>query len=241
MSAGRRVARNPPGGGGRFSASIAGVHRARSRIVLWIAAAAIAVVAGVGVWKRAVRPNLFPKNFGVVEAGQIYRSGELSPEAMRRVVSEHGIRTVVDLGAHKDDPVSDRREQRTCDALGVTRYAMRLEGDSTGNPNYYVQALRLMSDPEKRPVLVHCNAGAERTGCAVILYRHFVQGKGIEEVYPETFEYRHSDERNPKLRETLNKWGEKIGAAFRDGGLISEPGVGPLDDPVPVAPVVARP
>lgn len=197
---------------------------------------ALAIAAALGAWKRLIRPNLFPKNFGVVEAGQVYRSGELTPEAMRKVVTQNGVRTVLDLGAHKDDPVSDCREQRTCDALGVTRYRMSLEGDSTGNPNYYVQALRLMSDPSKRPILVHCNAGAERTGCAVILYRHFVQGRAIEEVYPEAFEYRHSDERNPKLRQTLNDWAEKIGEAYARGGLISGPGVDPLPEPAPVSP-----
>jgi len=219
----------------RREANIVPVTRARPSPLLWLALAALAVFCAVGVWKRAIRPHVFPKNFGVVEAGQIYRSGELSPEAMRRVVADHGIKTVIDFGAHEAGSPSEMRERRVCDVLGVERYQMRLEGDSQGNANYYVQALRLMNDPAKRPILVHCAAGSERTGCAVILYRHVVQGKPIDDVYHEAYEHRHSDDRNPKLRWMLDTWAAKVGAAYRDGGLI--PDQEPLPDPVPVAPV----
>jgi protein tyrosine/serine phosphatase len=42
--------------------------------------------------------------------------------------------------------------------------------------------LALLDDSRSLPILVHCNAGAERTGCAVILYRHVVHGKAIDDV-----------------------------------------------------------
>jgi len=203
------------------------VRRDWLRTAWWCAAAILAVFACVGLWKRAIRPNLFPKNFGEVVPGQVYRSGELSPGAMRRVVAEHGIRTVIDFGAFEPGSAGEARERRVCDVLGVTRYEMRLWGDATGNPNYYVEALRMMADPVKRPILVHCSAGSERTSCAVILYRHVVEGKAIDDVYHEAFDYKHRDDRNPKLREMLERWSDKIGAAYRDGGQI------PGEEPVP--------
>lgn len=195
----------------------------------------LAVVLGAVTWQKAIKPNVIPKNFGVVVPGQIYRSGELTPSTLQRVVQENGVRTILDLGTFPAGSPGDRREQRTAEALNVTRYRLDLNGDATGNPNYYVQALRLMNDPAKRPLLVHCGAGAERTGCAVILYRYVIEGKPIGEVYHEAFEHRHDPARNPKLRQVLDEWGEKIGQAFRSGGQI--PGIDPAPElrPAPIS------
>jgi hypothetical protein len=39
-----------------------------------------------------------------------------------------------------------------------------------------LQALRIMADPANRPLMVHCQHGADRTGALVALYRVVVQG-----------------------------------------------------------------
>ncbi|MCC6230674.1 MAG: tyrosine-protein phosphatase [Phycisphaerales bacterium] len=191
----------------------------------------LAVVLGVWFYVDGVRPNLVPKNFGVVEEGKLYRAGELTTAAMRRVVEQHRIRTIVDLGACEPGSREDRRAADVADALGVERYRFHLHGDSTGNPNNYVQALAIMTDPARQPVLVHCGAGSERTGCAVVLYRAAVQRKSVPESYPETFEFKHRDEQNPWLRKTLEAWGIKILRAHAAGVQI--PGVEQLAEPAP--------
>lgn len=195
--------------------------------------AAIALIAALAVWfyVGGVRPNLFPKNFGVVDQGRLYRAGELSTAAMRRVVEQYRIRTIVDLGAAAEGSRDDQRAAVVADALGVERYRFHLHGDSTGNPNNYVQALAIMTDPAKQPVLVHCGAGSERTGCAVVLYRAAVQRKSVPESFPETFEFKHRDEQNPWLRKMLDTWGIKILRAHAAGVQI--PDAEQLPAPVP--------
>jgi protein tyrosine/serine phosphatase len=196
----------------------------------------LAVLLGALAWQKAIKPNVIPKNFGVVVPGQIYRSGELTPSTLRKVVEENQIRTILDLGTFTEGSAGDRREQATAHALGVVRYRFSLNGDATGNPNFYVQALQLMNDPAKRPILVHCGAGSERTGCVVILYRNIIEGKAIDDVYTEALEYRHRPERNPRLRQVLDEWGSKIQRAFESGTQI--PGIDPAPDlkPVPATP-----
>jgi protein tyrosine/serine phosphatase len=193
--------------------------------------AIIAVVLGALAWQKLVRPHVIPKNFGEVVPGPIYRSGELTAGTLQKLVNEKGIRTVVDLGTFPADSAAERREQRAAEALHITRYRFDLYGDATGNPNYYVQALRLMNDPQNQPILVHCGAGAERTGCAVILYRHIIEGKPIDEAYDEARRHRHDPDRNPRLREVLDQWGPKIKDAFLSGGQI--PGTEPAPEPRP--------
>src|SRR5262249_45716480 len=48
------------------------------------------------------------------------------------------------------------------------------------------EALKIMADPQNRPLLIHCQQGADRTGAMVALYRVVVQGwpaeKAVEEM-----------------------------------------------------------
>jgi protein tyrosine phosphatase (PTP) superfamily phosphohydrolase (DUF442 family) len=208
-----------------------GTRSARSgsgRVLLIVAIAAAALFVAGGM---SYSFNTVPKNFGIVQPGKIYRSGELTVASFHRVVEERGIRTVVDLGAYDKDPAGEERMRRAAQAVGITRFVLPLEGDATGNPNRYVQALRIINDPARQPVLVHCSAGTQRTGCLVMLQRHIVEGKSYHEVFHEAVEHRHDPSDNPHLLLMLADWGDKIEAAYRAGTLI--PGVEPVPDPVP--------
>ncbi len=167
-----------------------------------------------------VHPNIFPRNFGIVEPGKLYRSAALTPAAFARVAREHGIRTIVDLGGFDKDPVGERTAQRTAEALGIQRYVFELEGDGTGNPNAYVAALRVLADPSKHPVLVHCSAGAQRTSGCIMLYKDIVLGKPLAETYPESRRYKHDPRDNPRLFPFVQQHEPKIAEAFRAGGQI---------------------
>eukprot|EP00913_Durusdinium_trenchii_P005871 g5483.t1 len=167
------------------------------------------VALGVLAWIQVLQPNLFPKNFGVVREGQLYRAGVLTPRAFQKIVHEHGVRTVVDLGANHPGSPGELREQSALDALGVERVSLRLFGDAQGDPNEYVRALRVMTDSQRGPVLVHCAAGAQRTGAAVAFYRMLIEGTSLDDAMAEAQQYRHDPQDNPHLREMLVKLHER--------------------------------
>ncbi|QYU66426.1 tyrosine-protein phosphatase [Leptolyngbya sp. 15MV] len=179
--------------------------------------AVVALIAVGAVLAASAKPDLFPKNFGVVEAGKVYRSGQLTPAAFRRVVERHGIRTIIDMGSGKDHPEVERLNAAVARSLGVRRYVAALEGDARGNPNWYVWALRLASDPENQPVLIHCGAGSERTGCIVALYDNVHRGVPLDQGYIETKRFGHRPTRNPHLRDVMEKYGPSIVEAYRAG------------------------
>jgi len=201
------------------------------------------VAAAALLWVYAARPNLVPKNFGVVDEGRIYRSGQLTPSAMRRVVEKYHIKTVIDLGSYWDldrlaDPRGEERNQRVADALRVKRYVMHLYGDGTGNLNWYVHALRIMNDPARQPVLVHCGAGSERTSVACILYEQMhgtlTNAEGVERARA----FRHNPGRNPHVREVLDASGAAILRCAREGGQLS--GFPAIAEPKPEVREAAR-
>lgn len=187
-----------------------------------VVAAVAAVVALIMLWK-SVRHQFAPRNFGVVEPGCIFRSGRLTPRMIRKVRREHGIKTIIDLGAFPAGTDDELLMQRTARELGLTRYVMRgVFGNATGNPNVYLRAVRLLADADSHPVLIHCAAGAERTGAAVILFRHLVQGKPIDEVYDEALRFRHDPLKNKEMKGYVERHAPAIRRAFELGGDIPD-------------------
>lgn len=186
----------------------------------------IAAVVGLGAWYGVVGvyPNLVPKNFGVVEPGVLYRAGWLTPAATTKVVQEHNIKTIIDFGGFDHRPAHHERAQRTADALGVRRVVLPLWGDAQGDPNRYAEALRIVTDPENQPVLVHCAAGSERTGCLVGLFRMKTEGYTVDEVIAESQTFNHDPEKNPHLRTMLETWSGPVLEAVRTGERVDYDG-----------------
>jgi DSP-PTPase phosphatase fused to NAD+ Kinase len=214
----------------------------RSSVVLAICAGLL--LAGLLALLH-VQDLFWPRNFGVVTEGAIYRSARLSPSMLTEVVERHGIRTLVDLGAYAD-PERGHRVDEVLHAHGAERVAIRMHGDGRGNPNGYLEALRVMADPARRPVLIQCAAGAQRTSALVLLYRRVVEGVPIQETYPESFDFGHEPDEWILLA-YLADWAGPIEAAFRTGGPVANaaplppPGAGGIDArdgarPLPGAP-----
>lgn len=182
--------------------------------------AVVAVLVGVVLFIEGVRPHIVPKRFSEVVHGKIYRAGKLTSRAMADVVAEHNIKTIIDLGAYERGSSGDQRLARTAQALGATRYRFDLVGDSTGDPNDYVDVLRILIDPASQPVLVHCGAGTERTGCTVALYRHYFEGVPLSRAFAEADAKGHDPSDNPLLLRTLLDWSPAIEHALRTGERI---------------------
>jgi hypothetical protein len=192
----------------------------------------VSALALLGVFfKPTVSSNLSPKNYAEVDPGKLCRAGQLSPAQFRAIAESHHIRTIIDLGSYDRDSAGDRRNQRTADALGIPRYRFDLNGDATGNPNAYVQGLLLMIDPARQPALVHCGAGSERTGCAVILYNNLLYNTPIEQGLADSRQFKHDPARNPRLEEVLAQFATPILDAVR--GHTQIPGQPELPEPRP--------
>lgn len=122
---------------------------------------------------RIVQPGL--PNFHRVDDG-LYRGAQPSAEGMRSL-ERMGVRTVVNLRLTH----SDR------DELHGTRLAYEHIHFAAWHPeDEDVEAfLRIATDPARRPVFVHCQHGADRTGMMVAIYRMVVQGWSADDAIAE--------------------------------------------------------
>ncbi len=162
-------------------------HRCRW---LLLAIALAAFVAGAFWWDQH-KGNYFPKNFGVVEPGQIYRSGQLSPALIKKTLTNNNVKVVISLENYNPKKPLQKAEFDACRELGIERLNFPLAGNGTGDVNSYVSAIAAMDAAVKEgnPVLVHCAAGAQRTGGVIAAYELLVRGKSPAEVRREMLRY----------------------------------------------------
>jgi protein tyrosine phosphatase (PTP) superfamily phosphohydrolase (DUF442 family) len=98
----------------------------------------------------------------------VWRSAQPSAEGLRRAHVDLGVRTVVNLRSFHSD--RDLVAGAGLDLVEIPMVAWHADDDQI------VAALRVLVDPARRPVLVHCQHGVDRTGLVIGAYRRVVQG-----------------------------------------------------------------
>ncbi len=118
------------------------------------------------------------RQFRVVEEGILYRSGQLTLPGLKRLIHDHGIKTVVTFrdADRPDQPPPDLAEEQYCrkQELNYHRITPRAWWGSDGSVPARIgvrQFLKVMRDPANYPVLMHCFAGVHRTGAHCAIYR----------------------------------------------------------------------
>ena len=199
---------------------------------LWVGVtAAVAAVAGAAIVWDAVKYDFIPKKFGTVEEGGLYRSGQISAALFAPTVRDHGIDTVICLTGNDTTNPDHVAEVAAVEAMpGVKLRRFPLRGDGTGDFDTYKSALAALTIARRsnRVTLVHCAAGAQRTGSLIAAYRLLVKRDDPAEVYAELGRYgwRPSDS---TMLDYLNAHLAECAEMLYDRGLISE-----MPDPVPV-------
>jgi len=106
----------------------------------------------------------------------LYRSAQPTAEGMKNL-REFGIKTIVSFRSFH----SDRDEIGTTD-VGYEHFPMHPWYPKT---EAVVRFLQIVTNPERTPVLIYCQHGADRTGTASALYRIVIQGWTKEEAIEE--------------------------------------------------------
>jgi protein tyrosine phosphatase (PTP) superfamily phosphohydrolase (DUF442 family) len=173
-----------------------------ARIVRWALVAAVVVLLTVVPFVRFRAVYAHGKRLREVEPGRVYRSGQMNADGFRDARDECGIRTVVCLRDDAPDPDvalsfcscgGTVKESELCRQLGLRFVYITPDlvprGDVPAKrPEAIERFLEVMDDPASYPVLIHCNAGLNRTGVLVAVYRMEKQGWTRAEAFRETLD-----------------------------------------------------
>ncbi|MCH9655199.1 MAG: dual specificity protein phosphatase family protein [Planctomycetes bacterium] len=165
------------------------------------------IAVSVLIWEEFLEDRLVAKRWGVVEPGKIYRSGQISSYLIEPVLLENKIEKVIALNGSDLKKPYLKTEVETARKLNIDHQVLHLIGDGTGDVEDYAEAVAEIMRCEKagKPVLVHCAAGAQRTGGVVAAYRMLVQKKTPEEAYQELLEYNWKPHKDQALINYLNQ------------------------------------
>lgn len=168
---GRLEATNCPGRNGGTAPSGPGAILTRLRIaaaLMLILATLVPAALGAERPERwatpvaaAGAPNLHRVN------DSFFRSAQPSAEGMKNLEAL-GVKTVLSLRSFN----SDKQEARE-----TKLQLVRVRFDTWDvDEDELIEALRILRDPARQPVLVHCKHGADRTGMIVALHRILFEG-----------------------------------------------------------------
>ncbi|WP_182713185.1 tyrosine-protein phosphatase [Brevundimonas aurantiaca] len=146
------------------------VGRVAVRAALLAAILIAVVIAYVGA-------TAMTGNFHTVAEGEVYRSAQPSPAALERYVREHGIRTVINLRGENPSDGWYQDEVATSRRLGLRHIDFRMSA-KRGITRREAWGLIQIMQRAPKPILIHCESGADRTGLASALYVAGIQRRG---------------------------------------------------------------
>jgi protein tyrosine phosphatase (PTP) superfamily phosphohydrolase (DUF442 family) len=168
----------------------------------------IALVAGgILMWTHVVRDYLVVKKWGVVVPGVAYRSGQISQHLIHRTLKDHAIHHVICMTSPDCRDDDQQAELQAVRELQADHIFLPLNGRGVGNVDHFTDAVTLYSKAIQRgePVLVHCHAGAQRTGGIVAAYRLLIEKRSPEFVIQELQSYGWNRRRDQILLDFVNE------------------------------------
>jgi len=114
-------------------------------------------------------------NFHPVTHREAYRSAQLDRDELKFYIRNFAIRSIINLkGKAVDGPMYDE-EIATCRDMGVRHYDLGLSAGKKPSSHEIEKLLKLFRIAP-RPVLIHCRAGADRSGLAAALWKVVIDG-----------------------------------------------------------------
>lgn len=122
-------------------------------------------IAGCGLYLGYLQ---WSGNFHEVIPGEYYRSAQPSAVQIADYAKRYKIRTIVNLRGASTEAWY-RNETLAAQDLGITHVDFKMSATRELTPERAQELVQLLKDAQK-PILVHCQAGADRSGLASVLY-----------------------------------------------------------------------
>ena len=146
--------------------------------------------------------GVFGGNVRTVEAGKVYRSSQLTGRgyeslsaslignSLEAVLASHHIKTVLNLRGGSSHDLYYRDEISVCSEHQVAHIDAAFSARHLPSPETLQKILDAF-DHAEYPILIHCQAGSDRTGLASVLYAHLYEHQTLEQARSEELTWRY--------------------------------------------------
>jgi hypothetical protein len=151
-------------------------------------AAGFSLIASIFLASLLLKP-FYGSNLGIVDAGRVFRSAQPT-SGLKEMIRDHKLASILNLrgGSLRDWYYSN--EIRVAKEAGVDFYDLSMSATKRPKRSDLLRLIDVMNRC-KYPLLIHCKAGADRTGLATAIYRMVVLKEPPEEAV-EAFTIYHS-------------------------------------------------
>lgn len=177
------------------------VSRRRRRRLL--PALIVLTACGGGGWIALGRGNL-PKRFAAVEEGVLYRSAQPTTSQLKRVVEQHGVKTLLIVREGGGERMKDETEYARTHGIDVVH--IPIQSQTRISDEEIARFWKCMDDPAARPILIHCSAGRHRTGFLCALYRIERMGWSVERATEEMLSFGFDTADHAMILDQLRSW-----------------------------------
>ncbi len=138
--------------------------------IIWVLAVVFLSIAGYALYVKA------QGNFHPITPGEAYRSGQLDGDQLAHYVSLYNIKSILNLRGKHSGTDWYEEELAASVKLNLMHYDITLSAthELTGD-----EARQLVDifKTAPRPILIHCAAGADRSGLAAAMWKVVVDGE----------------------------------------------------------------
>jgi protein tyrosine/serine phosphatase len=112
-------------------------------------------------------------NFHPITEGEAYRSAQLDRDEFEYYIKKYDIKSIVNLRGEHPEAAWYREEKKVSTEHNVKHYDISLS--SSREPDQEdIRRLMKVFRTAPRPVLIHCQAGADRSGLAAAIWKVIV-------------------------------------------------------------------
>ncbi len=109
-------------------------------------------------------------NFHPITPCEAYRSAQLDRDELEYYINKYNIKSIINLrGEHPDEPWY-KEEKEVCSMHKIQHYSIPLSSSREPDEAVIRQLIEIFKNAQ-RPVLIHCQAGADRSGLAAAIWK----------------------------------------------------------------------
>jgi len=150
--------------------------------------------------KEHIRKIFLHNNFHEVDKDNLYRCRQLSDTDLEQYINQYNIKTVLNVRRCDEEPEIRKKEQEICKKINILFFSVPMDGKIS---KYDLKQLIAILETTPRPILVHCFAGADRTGTVCALYK-LLNGSSIDEALQQlSVRYGHFSWLDPVFKEII--------------------------------------